>query len=215
MTNVKVQDGDTRDQGLHCESYLWLGLGNKNTSVKVRKGRFWFRMNVNKQDVSLASSHYELFLYQTRPGFFPNLNQVLPLPKHSDAEVTTSGYCIARTDILSEKNEWSMFSENISAHFHKLICFLGDRVCVSHLLSSRCEFSSCLTEIKTAVKLLTCTSTRAIKPWCGILNESSRSPRNVLCLHHSSRFLSYRWGQTCTCMYSLLLSSLGVHPLSW
>lgn len=168
-------------------------------------------MNVNKHDVSLASSHYELFLCQTRPGSFPNLNQVLPVPKHSDAEVTTNGYCIARTDILSEKNEWSMFSENI---FRKLICFLGDRVGVSQLLSNRCEFRSCLTEIKR-VKLLTCTSTRAIKPWCGILNESSRSPRILLCLHHSSRFLSYRWGQTRTCKYSLLLSSLGVHPLSW
>ncbi len=55
----KVQDYDTRDQALHPESHLWLGLGNNSTLVKVRE-ILWSRLNVIKYAGFRVSSHFGL-----------------------------------------------------------------------------------------------------------------------------------------------------------
>ena len=48
---MAVDNLHTRDQGLHAESHLWLGLANTSTSVKMGD-RSWFSLNLNKEVVS-------------------------------------------------------------------------------------------------------------------------------------------------------------------
>ncbi len=63
-------------EGMKC----WSGLGNKSTLVKVRE-RSWFQLNVNKH---IVPRHCVLFFcIKPRPRPFPNINQVLPEPKHN------------------------------------------------------------------------------------------------------------------------------------
>ena len=94
-----------RDPSLHPESCVWLGLGNKSTSVKVSE-RSWFHLNVNRYVVLRVIAH--LYCIKPRPRSFPNLNRVLPVRKHNhkklnNAVVSSSEYYTSRLDILVGK----------------------------------------------------------------------------------------------------------------